>query len=76
MTSEILEKVKEGALYDYIAANYYKLSDGELKDLLLEYIYAFWQATRQLEEISARRAGELKEELYDNIKELLDYYED
>jgi hypothetical protein len=66
---EIISALNNDDLYDYIASNYYKMSKEELKNLLLEYIYIFYKATNQLNEISALRTNELNEELIQNIKE-------
>lgn len=43
MKSEIIEYIKADALYDYIANKYNQLTKEELRDLLLEYIYAVYK---------------------------------
>lgn len=36
---ELIEAIKNGNSYDFIANNYWKMSKEQLKDALLEYIY-------------------------------------
>ena len=36
---ELLDAIRSGQSYDFIANNYWKMSKEQLKDTLLEYIY-------------------------------------
>jgi uncharacterized tellurite resistance protein B-like protein len=40
MKEEFLKAIEEGRAYDFVAQNYYKMSDEELKDIALEALYA------------------------------------
>lgn len=42
MEQEIIQAIKKGKLYDYIANNFYKISKEDLKDLILEIIYMIY----------------------------------
>ena len=42
---EIYDAIKEHKAYDLVACNYYMLGSDTLKDMLLEYIYAFEKLT-------------------------------
>lgn len=41
MEREILQAIREDRLYDYIANNYYKISQEKLKDIILEIYYIY-----------------------------------
>ena len=43
---ELYDAIKGGTAYDFIASNYWQLDETMLKDILLEYIYAFDKITR------------------------------
>lgn len=40
MKEEFLKAIEENRTYDFVAQNYYKMSDEELKDIALEALYA------------------------------------
>lgn len=42
MEQEIIQAIKKGKLYDYIANNFYKISKEDLRDLILEIIYMIY----------------------------------
>ena len=42
---EIYDAIREHKAYDLVACNYYMLGSDTLKDMLLEYIYAFEKLT-------------------------------
>lgn len=42
MEQEIIQAIKKGELYDYIANNFYKISKEDLRDLILEIIYMIY----------------------------------
>lgn len=42
MEKEIIQAIKKGKLYDYIANNFYKISKEDLRDLILEIIYMIY----------------------------------
>ena len=42
MEKEIIQKIKKGKLYDYIANNFNKISKEDLRDLILEIIYMIY----------------------------------
>ena len=42
MKQEIIQAIKKGKLYDYIANNFYKISKEDLRDLILEIIYMIY----------------------------------
>ena len=42
MEQEIIQAIKRGKLYDYIANNFYKISKEDLRDLILEIIYMIY----------------------------------
>ena len=42
MEQEIIQEIKKGKLYDYIANNFYKISKEDLRDLILEIIYMIY----------------------------------
>lgn len=42
MEKEIIQAIKKGKLYDYIANNFYKISKEDLRDLVLEIIYMIY----------------------------------
>ena len=42
MEQEIIQAIKKGKLYDYIANNFYKISKEVLRDLILEIIYMIY----------------------------------
>lgn len=42
MEQEIIQAIKKGNLYDYIANNFYKISKEDLRDLILEIIYMIY----------------------------------
>ena len=42
MEKEIIQAIKKGKLYDYIANNFYKMSKEHLRDLILEIIYMIY----------------------------------
>lgn len=42
MEKEIIQAIKKGKLYDYIANNFYKISKEVLRDLILEIIYMIY----------------------------------
>ena len=43
---EIYDAITNGNAYDLVACNYYLLGHEEMKDILLEYIYAFEKITQ------------------------------
>ena len=42
MEQEIIQAIKKGKIYDYIANNFYKISKEDLRDLILEIIYMIY----------------------------------
>ena len=40
MKEAFLKAIEENRAYDFVAQNYYKMSDEELKDIALEALYA------------------------------------
>lgn len=64
MVKQFLEALEKGKEYDFIANNYHLMKNYELKDILLEYIYASQNQNLDL--------SELKEELYNQIDD--EYY--
>lgn len=42
MEQEIIQAIKKGKLYDYIANNFYKISKEDLRDWILEIIYMIY----------------------------------
>ena len=38
MEQEIIQAIKKGKIYDYIANNFYKISKEDLRDLLFEVL--------------------------------------
>lgn len=42
MEQEIIQAIKKGKLYDYIANNFYKISKEDLRDLILEITYMIY----------------------------------
>lgn len=42
MEKEIIQAIKKGKIYDYIANNFYKISKEDLRDLILEIIYMIY----------------------------------
>jgi len=57
----VILNIDKDTLYDFIASNYNKLTKEELKDILLEYIYAVYKTAYNTHDI---------------INELLDRWED
>ena len=57
----VILNIDKDTLYDFIASNYNKLTKEELKDVLLEYIYAVYKTAYNTHDI---------------INELLDRWED
>ena len=60
---ELLEKVESEQMYDFIASNYYLLDKEVLKDILLEYIYAFYKLKRSDDYTAKDIATELNDRL-------------
>lgn len=60
---ELLEKVESEQMYDFIASNYYLLDKEVLKDILLEYIYAFYKLKRGDDYTAKDIATELNDRL-------------
>lgn len=44
MKEEFLKAIEENRAYDFVAQNYYKMSDEELKDIALEALYAVMES--------------------------------
>lgn len=40
MTKDIIKSILNGDLYDYVATNYYAMSNSDLKNIILELEYA------------------------------------
>ena len=58
MEGEILQAIKEDRLYDYIANNYYKISQEKLKDIILELYYIYRCETIEDTEENAKQCNE------------------
>lgn len=39
---KVIDALREGTIYDFIANNYYEMDKQDLKDILLEIAYAFY----------------------------------
>lgn len=63
MREELLRAIDEDRLYDYIADNYHKMSNFELRTVLLEVIYHYGQALGR----------PLTEDEKEEMKEYLEY---
>ena len=59
--SGFLDAMNDDKEYDYIANNYYQMSKEELKDILLEYIYAGHCCDKDVED-------DIKEQVRDNLE--------
>lgn len=76
MNNEIIKAIEEGHIYDYIANNYYRMNQTELKNILLEYIYTFETALTDKTKddknkvvcYDANDIDDIKTELIENIK--------
>ena len=44
MKEEFLKAIEGNRAYDFVAQNYYKMSDEELKDIALEALYAVMES--------------------------------
>lgn len=73
MEKEFYENQKNGMAYDFIANNYYKMRNDELKDILLEYIYTLENALDDMERTyNSDIAKQIRKELDTNLQERLD----
>lgn len=73
MEKEFYENQKNGMAYDFIANNYYKMRQDELKDILLEYIYTLENALDDMERTAYDKdtATKIRKELDTNLQERL-----
>ena len=58
MEEEILQAIREDRLYDYIANNYYKISQEKLKDIILELYYIYRCETIEETEENVKKCNE------------------
>ena len=64
MEQEILTAIKEDRLYDFVANNYYRISQETLRDLILEIYYILRYEQTEIshgEDLCARIVESLKE---------------
>lgn len=67
MKEEILNAVREGNFYDWIANNYHRLSSYELVTILKEYVYQ----TERFNPVCTITGGTATEEIADELDDLL-----
>lgn len=58
MEKEILQAIREDRLYDFIANNYYKISQEKLKDIILELYYIYRCETIEETEENIKQCNE------------------
>ena len=58
MEEEILQAIREDRLYDFIANNYYKISQEKLKDIILELYYIYRCETIEETEENIKQCNE------------------
>lgn len=63
MIDKFLEAIEDGNEYDFIANNYTSMSKAELKDILLEYIYAIRRVPHNTMNFSADVTEYVRDEL-------------
>lgn len=72
MEQEILKAIKEDRLYDFVANNYYRISQETLRDLILEIYYVFrYETSLDIEEEFIK----VHENLIESLKENRDWEE-
>lgn len=67
---ELLNAIKEGNLYDYVANNHHKFSVGELARVIMELDYAIYS------NFSSAERNNVYEDMYGELKELWQEYEE
>ena len=73
MEKQFYENQKKGMAYDFIAVNYHKMRNDELKDILLEYIYTLENALDDMERTyNSDIAIKIRKELDTNLQGRLD----